>query len=101
MSLFAAGVAELIGLLFVLFVYFIQALIKYLAEQKKKQEVKTLHLREVYGTVLAEEELQESLEPVLAEASGIVYDSESLGDVSVKNKKTPKNRSKSNRKKMV
>ena len=111
MPFFAAGFADMVTQLIVLMLFLLAPLIKgvveYLAEQKKKQEAKKekpQNLREVYGIALAEQESmrQENEKVMLAEELEIAYDDlVILDDVPAKSKKSPKIRSKSNRKKAV
>ena len=95
MVVFAAGFAELIILLIMLVGPLIKAFFDYLAEQKKRQEVKNL------GAKIVQAAQENNEEIILAEPAEISYD---LAETPVerkptKEKKTPKVRSKSNRKK--
>ena len=91
MFVFAAGFAELIILLIMLVGPLIKAFFDYLAEQKKRQDAKKLGVKIVQAAQENNEEI------ILAESAEISYDLAERKPP--KEKRTPKIRSKSNRKK--
>ncbi len=95
MFLFGAGIGELIIVLVMLVGPLLKALFDYLGEQKRKQQEKLLKT-----TAKAVREKREKGETVLAEPAGVLYDAAVVDDFA-REKKAPKIRSKSNRKKTV
>ena len=96
MSLFAAGLTELVILLIIIFGSLVKGIAEYFAEQKKQQKEQKPQKAEKILPVP-----QENEKPVLAEALEILYDLEEMDAVPVKSKKPPKVRSKSTRKKLI
>ena len=97
MSLFAAGLTELVILLIIILGSLIKGVAEYYAEQKRKQQEQKP--RKAAETTL--QAAQENEQPVLAEVVEILYDLEEMDAVPVRSKKTPKIRSKPNRKKIL
>ena len=97
MFLFAAGFAELVILLIIIFGSLVKGIAEYFAEQKKKQQEQ--ELQKVTEKILPVP--QENEQPVLAETLEILYDLEEMDAAPAKSKKPPKIRAKSTRKKLA
>jgi len=97
MSLFAAGLTELVILLIIILGSLIKGVAEYYAEQKRKQQEQ--NPKKAAEKIL--QAAQENEQPVLAEVVEILYDLEEMDAVPVRSKKTPKIRSKPNRRKSM